>query len=94
MLAIGRALMSRPKLLIVDELSLGLMPRIIDDIYRVIQNLKQEGMTILLVEQNTHRALDVADSVCVLESGQVAWQGSSAQARGNPALFESYLGVS
>ena len=93
MLAIGRALMSQPRLLIVDELSLGLMPRIIDDIYRVIHNLKQEGMTILLVEQNTHRALEVADSVCVLESGRVAWQGSSGQARDNPTLFESYLGV-
>jgi branched-chain amino acid transport system ATP-binding protein len=69
------------------------MPRIIDDIYRVIHNLKQEGMTILLVEQNTHRALEVADSVCVLESGRVAWQGSSGQARENPTLFESYLGV-
>jgi len=93
MLAIARALMSQPRLLIVDELSLGLMPRIIDDIYRVIQSLKQEGMTILLVEQNTHRALEVADSVCVLESGRVAWQGSSTQARDNPALFESYLGI-
>lgn len=93
MLAIGRALMSRPSLLMIDELSLGLMPRIIDDIYRVIENLKRDGMTILLVEQNTQRALDVADTVCVLESGRVAWQGSSAEARGNPALFESYLGI-
>lgn len=94
MLAIGRALMSQPKLLIIDELSLGLMPRVIDDIYTVIQDLKAEGMTILLVEQNTQRALEVADSVCVLESGHIAWQGGSRQARDDPALFESYLGLS
>ena len=94
MLAIGRALMSQPKLLIIDELSLGLMPKIIDDIYRAISSLKSDGMTILLVEQNTHRALGVADSVCVLESGRVAWQGTSADARQDVNLLETYLGIS
>ena len=93
MLAIGRALMSQPRLLIVDELSLGLMPKVIDDIYLAIQQLQEEGMTILLVEQNTHRALDVADSVCVLESGQVIWQGTSGDARLDERLVKMYLGL-
>jgi branched-chain amino acid transport system ATP-binding protein len=94
MLAIGRALMSRPKLLIIDELSLGLMPRIIDDIYAAIERLRSEGMTILLVEQNTKRALDISDSVCVLESGRVVWHGTSADARKDAGLVETYLGIS
>jgi len=94
MLAIGRALMSQPRLLIIDELSLGLMPRIIDDINTAIEQLRAEGMTILLVEQNTRRALDIADSVCVLESGRVVWQGTSADARKDAGLVETYLGIS
>jgi len=94
MLAIGRALMSQPTLLVIDELSLGLMPRIIDDIYAAIQQLRSEGITILLVEQNTNRALEIADSVCVLESGRVVWQGTSADARRDAALVETYLGMS
>jgi branched-chain amino acid transport system ATP-binding protein len=68
MLSIGRALMSKPKLLLIDELSLGLMPKIIDICYDAIAELKKAGLTILLVEQSTQRALEVADHVCVLES--------------------------
>jgi len=93
MLAIGRALMTRPKLIMIDELSLGLMPKIIDLCYRALQQLRQDGMTILLVEQNTDRALAVADDICVLESGSTVWQGSAAAAAQDPALTAAYLGL-
>ncbi len=93
MLAIGRALMTRPKLIMIDELSLGLMPKVIDLCYRALQQLRAEGMTILLVEQNTDRVLAVADDVCVLESGRTVWQGSAAAARNDPALAAAYLGL-
>jgi branched-chain amino acid transport system ATP-binding protein len=93
MLAIGRALMTRPKLIMIDELSLGLMPKVIDLCYRALQKLREEGMTILLVEQNTDRVLSVADDVCVLESGRTVWQGSADAARNDPALAAAYLGL-
>jgi branched-chain amino acid transport system ATP-binding protein len=94
MLAMGRALMAAPRLLLIDELSLGLMPKVIDDCYDVVARLRQSGLTILLVEQNTERALSVADHVCVLESGRIAWSGSATDARRNEALVQAYLGVS
>lgn len=94
MLAMGRALMAAPRLLLIDELSLGLMPKVVDDCYDVVARLRKSGLTILLVEQNTERALSVADSVCVLESGRIAWTGSAADARRNEALVQAYLGVS
>jgi len=93
MLAIGRALMSRPKLLIIDELSLGLMPKVIDLCYLAIEKLKNEGVTILLVEQNTARAFEVADEVCVLESGLNVWQGKAEDAKKDPKLVDAYLGL-
>jgi branched-chain amino acid transport system ATP-binding protein len=93
MLAIGRALMSEPELLIVDELSLGLMPTIIDICYEVIAELNHGGLTIILVEQSTQRALDVADQVCVLESGQTVWKGSELEARNSVALIDNLLGL-
>ena len=93
MLAIGRALMARPKLIMIDELSLGLMPKVIDDCYRALLALRQQGMTILLVEQNTERALAVADDVCVLESGRMVWRGSAADARNDPKLTAAFLGL-
>ncbi|HTD02797.1 ABC transporter ATP-binding protein [Undibacterium sp.] len=93
MLAIGRALMARPKLLLIDELSLGLMPKVIDLCYRALQQLRADGMTILLVEQNTDRVLSVANEVCVLESGRTVWQGSATDARNNEALTAAYLGL-
>ena len=93
MLAIGRALMAEPRLLMIDEVSLGLMPKMIDVCYAAIAALKAEGMTILLVEQSTKRALDVADRVCVLESGRQVWAGSAAEARSDPAMIEAYLGL-
>ena len=93
MLAIGRALMTRPRLIMIDELSLGLMPKIIDQCYQALMTLRSEGMTVLLVEQNTERVLQIADDICVLESGSTVWKGSAAAARSDPQLTEAYLGI-
>ncbi|MES2951333.1 MAG: ABC transporter ATP-binding protein [Pseudomonadota bacterium] len=93
MLAIGRALMTRPKLIMIDELSLGLMPKVIDQCYQALKLLRSEGMTVLLVEQNTERALAAADDVCVLESGATVWRGTAADARKDPNLAAAYLGL-
>src|SRR5574341_447347 len=93
MLAIGRALMARPRLIMIDELSLGLMPKVIDLCYQALCALRSEGMTVLLVEQNTERALAVADDICVLESGRTVWRGAAADARKDPNLTAAYLGL-
>ena len=93
MLSIGRALMSNPELLLIDELSLGLMPKIIDLCYEAITELKRNGLTILIVEQSTQRALEVADRVCVLESGKEVWQGTAEKARDNAGLIDALLGL-
>ncbi len=93
MLAIGRALMAEPRLLLIDEVSLGLMPSVADLCFQVIAGLRQQGMTILLVEQSTARALAIADTVCVLESGRAVFHGSGAEARANPTLIDAYLGL-
>lgn len=93
MLAIGRALMTRPKLLMIDELSLGLMPKVIDLCYAALETLRKDGMTILLVEQNTTRALQVADDICVLESGRPVWQGKASDAMNDSSLTAAYLGL-
>ena len=93
MLAIGRALMSQPKLLLIDELSLGLMPKMIDICYAAIADLKARGLTIVLVEQSTPRALEVADQVTVLESGRVVWRGSAGEARQSTEMIDASLGL-
>jgi branched-chain amino acid transport system ATP-binding protein len=93
MLAIGRALMAEPRLLLVDELSLGLMPKMVDLCLKALLDLKRDGVTILLVEQNTARALDVADQVIVLSSGAVVFRGSAAQAKAGHSLFATFLGM-
>ena len=93
MLAIGRALMSAPKLLLIDELSLGLMPAMVDTCIDVVLALKAAGIAILLVEQNTERALAIADQVTVLASGRVVYRSSGAEARADPALVDSFLGL-
>jgi branched-chain amino acid transport system ATP-binding protein len=93
MLAIGRALMAEPRLLLVDELSLGLMPKMVDLCLKALLDLKRAGVTILLVEQNTARALDVADQVIVLSSGAVVFRGSAAQAKAEHSLFATFLGM-
>ena len=93
MLAIGRALMVSPKVLLIDELSLGLMPKIIDLCLETIVRLKREGIAIVLVEQNTDRALDIADAVVVLASGRVVKAGTPDAIRGDQAFFQTYLGL-
>ncbi len=93
MLAIGRALMTRPKLLLIDELSLGLMPAMVDACLEAVLALKARGIAVLLVEQNTQRALEVADAVTVLVAGRVAYRASGEKARADPALVESFLGI-
>ncbi len=93
MLAIGRALMSRPRLLLLDEPSLGLAPLMVERIFETIARLKAGGRTILLVEQNVHHALDVADRAYVLETGRVTLDGPVEVLRRNPKVEQSYLGV-
>jgi len=93
MLALGRALMSRPRLLMLDEPSLGLAPLIVRDIFHVIAGLREKGVSILLVEQNARAALQVADYGYVLETGEIVLEGPSAELASNPRVIESYLGL-
>jgi branched-chain amino acid transport system ATP-binding protein len=93
MLAIGRALMSRPRLLLLDEPSLGLAPILVSLIFDTIQQLKQEGVTILLVEQNARLALDIADRAYVMETGHVGLQGLASELKHNPQVEQTYLGT-
>jgi len=91
MLAMGRALMAEPKLLLIDELSLGLMPKMVDLCFDALTALKADGVTILLVEQNTSRALGFTDRVCVMTSGSLVFSGASADAQGNDELFDVFV---
>lgn len=93
MLAISRALMSQPRLLLLDEPSLGLAPLIIADIFRSIRALRASGLTILLVEQMANQALAVADRAYVLETGRITVQGTGAELLNNPAVRAAYLGA-
>jgi len=93
MLAVGRALMAKPKLLLLDEPSLGLAPLIVREIFRIIAELKKSGVSILLVEQNARAALQVADYGYVLETGEIALEGPAAELTDNPRVIESYLGL-
>jgi len=93
MLAIGRALMSRPLLLLLDEPSLGLAPMLVQDILRIVRELNEDGMTILMVEQNVNLALKVAHYGYVLETGQVSVAGSGQELRQNELVKRSYLGA-
>ncbi|MGH1539111.1 MAG: ABC transporter ATP-binding protein [Arenicella sp.] len=92
MLAIGRALMSQPRLLLLDEPSLGLAPIIIDQIFSILQQIRDEGMTIFLVEQNAHRALQVADRGYVLENGRIIFDDSGDNLLNNDQVKQAYLG--
>jgi branched-chain amino acid transport system ATP-binding protein len=94
MLAIGRALMAAPRLLLLDEPSMGLAPLFVDEIFSLISDLKRAGTTILLVEQNASAALEVADRAYVLESGRVTLQGNASEVAENDEVARSYLGGS
>ncbi len=92
MLAIGRALMARPKLLLLDEPSMGLAPLVVADIFKVIQEINAEGTTILLVEQNVRQAIKIAHYAYVMETGRIVLHGPAAEIANDPRVMEAYLG--
>lgn len=92
MLAMGRALMSKPKLMMLDEPSMGLAPVLVEDIFEIIHNLHEAGTTILLVEQNARMALSIADRAYVLETGNVTLQGDASELMNNDSVRKAYLG--
>ena len=93
MLAIGRALMARPKILMMDEPSLGLAPLIVEQIFKIIQQLNEEGVTILLVEQNAHMALKIAHKLYLLEQGTVTFEGNPTEMQQEELIQRAYLGT-
>ena len=92
MLAVGRALMSRPKLLLLDEPSLGLAPLVVQDIFTIIREINRQGITVLLIEQNANMALKIADLAYVLETGRITLSGTGAELLANEKVKEAYLG--
>jgi len=92
MLAIARAMMSEPKLLMLDEPSLGLAPKIVGEVFNIIQRLRDEGITILLVEQNAFAALKISDRAYVLENGKIAMSGNAQELIGDDNIRQKYLG--
>ena len=93
MVAIGRALMAKPELLILDEPSLGLSPLLVQELFRVLKTLNEQGLSILLVEQNVVQALTISDRAYVLESGKIVTQGTSAELGSSESIRKSYLGI-
>ncbi len=93
MLAIARSLMSRPKMLMLDEPSLGLAPRIVDKIFELLAGLREQGLTMLLVEQNANEALDLANRAFVLASGSLVFGGTAAELKASGDVMEMYLGL-
>jgi len=91
-LAIARGLLARPRLLLLDEPSLGLAPQMVDAVFDVIREIHEEGVTILLVEQNALRALEVADRAYVVETGRILLSGTGAELRRDPQVQKAYLG--
>ncbi len=92
MLAIARALMSHPSMLLLDEPSMGLSPILVEQIFEIIQNINKQGTSVLLVEQNAQMALSIADRAYVLETGQITLEGSAQEVLHNPSVIEAYLG--
>ena len=92
MLAVGRALMSRPKLLLLDEPSLGLAPLVVQDIFSIIREINRQGMTVLLIEQNANMALKIADVAYVLETGKITMSGTGAELLADERVKDAYLG--
>jgi len=92
MLAVGRALMAKPKLLLMDEPSMGLAPILVEEIFDIIREINREGVTVLLVEQNAHMALSIANRGYVLETGTIELEGQAQELAANPQVQEAYLG--
>jgi branched-chain amino acid transport system ATP-binding protein len=92
MLAIGRALMSKPRLLIMDEPSLGLAPMVVADVFRIVEKIRDEGVTIFLIEQNANAALRIANYAFLLENGVIALEGLGYELLTNPKVKQAYLG--
>lgn len=92
MLAIAKALMSRPKLLMLDEPSLGLAPLVVRKVFEIIPNLRRQGVTILLVEQNIHQALRIADRACVIKTGRITMVGTGDELLAEPEIHKAYMG--
>jgi len=93
MLAMGRGLMSRPKLCIIDEPSNGLAPRLVLEVFQIIKSLREQGITILLIEQNVRHTLEIADRACVLENGRVALDGTCSELLKSDHIRKAYLGL-
>ena len=93
MLAIARGLMSNPKIIMLDEPSLGLAPLIVNDIFDIIQEINREGVSVLLVEQNARKALSIADHACVLEQGRIVKQGTGSEIAADESIINAYLGA-
>lgn len=93
MLAIGRALMSQPKLLLLDEPSMGLAPLMVESILKAISELRQSGMSVLLVEQNVMGSLEISDRAYIIETGKIFAEGTGEELRGNDSIRKSYLGI-
>ena len=92
MLAMGRALMSHPKLIVMDEPSMGLSPIFVNEIFDIIKKVSQSGTTVLLVEQNAKKALAIADRAYVLETGKISLEGNAEELMHNDAVRKAYLG--
>ena len=93
MLAMGRALLAKPRVLLLDEPSMGLSPIMVDKIFEVVADVARQGVTVLLVEQNAHRALEMADRAYVMDSGEMVLSGPARELLGNPQVQAAYLGV-
>ncbi|HWV96116.1 MAG: ABC transporter ATP-binding protein [Rhizobiales bacterium] len=93
MLAIGRALMTRPRLLMLDEPSQGIMPKLVDEIFQAVLEIRKTGMTVLIVEQRMAEVLEIADRAYILQTGRVQMQGPAADIRTNPDVRKAYLGL-
>ncbi len=93
MLAIGRALMMNPKLILVDEISLGLMPKLVDEIFEILENLRKMGITILLSEQNTKKALEISERAYILQNGLIVKEGRSEDLIKDEEVKKAYLGL-
>src|SRR6201996_6622244 len=93
MLAIGRALMTRPRLLMLDEPSQGIMPKLVDEIFEAVKRIRDSGMTVLIVEQRMNECLEIADRAYILQTGRVLMQGTAAEISTNPDVRKAYLGL-